>query len=272
MPERRRPSAPVPDPYDTVARGYDRLVNASPGYHQQLLLSARRMGLPGDGAGLRLLDIGCGTGASTAALLSVAPRATVVAVDASQQMLDRAKAKKWPGSIRFVRARVERLAEAGVTGLFDGVLAAFVISELTDLDAGLRIIRGLLRPGAPLAVHERSVADSLGAQLRWSVACWGVVIPVGGLVTGDAGFYRQRWRAGRQFDSIEGFERRLDRAGFVDLRTQTVAGWEERIVHTWLGRRPAEPPPTESPSSEHVAAPTSEVVGQSGPSAGSGRR
>ena len=50
--------------FDRHARAYDRLVDANPGYHEHLRLSARRMGLPGRGAGLRLLDLGCGTGAS----------------------------------------------------------------------------------------------------------------------------------------------------------------------------------------------------------------
>ena len=71
----------VPGAFDTAARGYDLLVGANPGYHQHLRLSALRMGLPNRGEGLRLLDVGCGTGASTAALLSVAPLATIVGVD-----------------------------------------------------------------------------------------------------------------------------------------------------------------------------------------------
>jgi hypothetical protein len=44
------------------------------------------------------------------------------------------------------------------------------------------------------------------------------------MITGGAGFYRELWRAVRRFDSVAGFEQRLDRAGFVDLRTQTVPG------------------------------------------------
>src|SRR5690348_12008974 len=79
--------------FDAGAAAYDRLVGASPGYHAQLALSARRMRIPARGKGLRLLDAGCGTGASTAALLAVAPEADIVAVDASRGMLDAALAK-----------------------------------------------------------------------------------------------------------------------------------------------------------------------------------
>ena len=74
------------------------------------------MRLANGGKGLRLLDAGCGTGASTAALLSVAPQAEIVAVDASSGMLAEAAAKRWPASVRFVHSRIEDIAGAGVDG------------------------------------------------------------------------------------------------------------------------------------------------------------
>lgn len=233
----------MPEAFDTIARGYDRLVDANPGYHEHLRLSVRRMGLPGRGEGLRLLDLGCGTGASTAALLDVAPKAEIVGVDASAGMLAAAKAKSWPASVRFVQAGVEDLAHdpgaVGVRGPFDGVLAAYLIRNLPDPDAGLRAIFALLRPGAPLAVHDYSIADSLRARLTWTALCWIVVIPAGSAITGNTDIYKYLWRSVRRFDGAAAFERRLARAGFVDPRTQTMPGWQQKIVHTFLGRRPS---------------------------------
>ena len=81
--------------FDAHARTYDKLVGANPGYHEHLRLSARRMGLKG--GGLRLLDLGCGTGASTAALLDAYPGSQVTAVDASAEMLGQARRKNWNG-------------------------------------------------------------------------------------------------------------------------------------------------------------------------------
>jgi ubiquinone/menaquinone biosynthesis C-methylase UbiE len=236
----------VPEAFDSIARGYDRLIDTNPGYHAHLRLSARRMGLPGRGEGLRLLDLGCGTGASTAALLDVVPKAEIVGVDASAGMLAAAKAKSWPGSVRFVRASAEELARdpgaAGVRGPFDGVLAAYLMRNLSDPDVGLRAVFGLLRPGAPLAVHDYSVADSVRARLVWTVLCWIVIIPAGSAITGNADIYKYLWRSVRRFDGVAAFERRLERAGFVDLRTQTMPGWQQKIVHTFLGRRPSSEP------------------------------
>src|SRR6185312_8206043 len=124
VPAQTVPAQAVPAAFDAGAFAYDRLVGANPGYHEHLRLSARRMRLPGEGRGLRLLDAGCGTGASTAALLAAAPHAEIVAVDASGAMLERARAKRWPPSVTFVHTPVEQLAAAGVHGPFDGILAA----------------------------------------------------------------------------------------------------------------------------------------------------
>ena len=96
------PRDEVPGAFDAGAAAYDRLVGANPGYHANLRLSAQRMGLPEGGRGARLLDAGCGTGASTAALLAAAPEAEIVAVDASGEMLTAARTKVWPSSVRFV--------------------------------------------------------------------------------------------------------------------------------------------------------------------------
>jgi len=96
--------------FDEHARSYDRLVGANRGYHEHLRMSARRMGLRDRGAGMRLLDLGCGTGASTQALLDAAPEAEIIGVDASYEMLSIARAKTWPPGVRFVHASVDELA------------------------------------------------------------------------------------------------------------------------------------------------------------------
>ena len=226
------PRSQVPGAFDGGASAYDRLVGANPGYHNHLRISARRMRLPGGGRGLRLLDAGCGTGASTAALLEAAPHAEIVAVDASAGMLEQATAKSWPDSVRFVHTPIEGLAEAGVTGPFDDILAAYLLRNLADPDAQL------LRPGATLAVHEYSVDDSPAAQAIWNAVCWGVIIPLGWRQTGDSTLYRHLWRSVNAFDGAADFQRRLVAAGFAGVHSETMPGWQRNIVHTFLGDAP----------------------------------
>ncbi|KUI31445.1 class I SAM-dependent methyltransferase [Mycobacterium sp. GA-2829] len=232
------PRARVPAAFDVGASAYDKLVGANPGYHEHLRLSAQRMGLPDGGRGLRLLDAGCGTGASTAALLSAAPHAEIVAVDASAGMLAEARAKAWPGSVRFVHSRIEDLESAGVTGPFDGIFAAYLLRNLDDPDAQLQAFRALLRPGAPLAVHEYSVRDSAVATAVWNAVCWAIIIPAGRLRTGDASLYTYLRRSVLDFDGASAFRNRLQRNGFTDVGSDTVPGWQRNVVHTFTAKAP----------------------------------
>lgn len=227
--------------FDAAAGTYDGLVGASPGYHEQLRLSALRMQLPRGGAGLRLLDVGCGTGASTAALLAAAPEATIIAVDASAGMLEQARAKNWPSTVTFVHAPAEDLAEvlgeAGWQQPFDGILAAYLVRNLTDPDSVLRTLRDLLRPGAPLAVHDYSLAGSLASQALWTAVCWGVIIPLGRIRSGRTALYRYLWRSVLRFDRAAVLVARLRRVGFTQVTADPVPGWERMIVHTFVARR-----------------------------------
>ncbi|HKH50972.1 MAG TPA: class I SAM-dependent methyltransferase [Mycobacterium sp.] len=228
----------IPRAFDAGAPAYDKLVDANPGYHAHLKLSAQRMRLPNQGDGLRLLDAGCGTGASTAALVAVAPKAEIVAVDASSGMLAQASAKPWPSSVRFVESRIEDLAAAGVDGPFDGILAAYLVRNLADKDRQLRAFRALLRPGGTLAVHEYSVRDSRLATAVWNTVCAAIIIPSGRLRSGDASLYQYLRRSVNRFDGAGDFRDRLRANGFTSVRSETMPGWQRNIVHTFLGQVP----------------------------------
>lgn len=222
--------------FDHASRTYDTLVAANPGYHGHLRRSARRLGLPGRGEGLRLLDLGCGTGASTAALAAVLPAADITAVDASAGMIRRAAAKPWGDRVAFVHAPAERLAEAGVRGPFDAVFAAYLFRNVTDPDAVLAAVRGLLRPGGRIGVHEYALRGRRPDRAVWTLVCRGVVQPVA-TVLGDGPLYRHLWRSVVEFDTAEGFARRLGAAGFEQVRVLPLPGWQTGITHTFVARR-----------------------------------
>jgi ubiquinone/menaquinone biosynthesis C-methylase UbiE len=220
--------------FDHASHTYDRLTALNPGYRTDLLRSARRLRLPRDGAGLHVLDLGCGTGASTRALLRAAPRARITAVDASAGMLRRARAKPWPAHVRFRHLTAEELATAG-QGPYDAVFAAYLLRNVTDPDGVLEMVRSLLRPGGRLAVHEYSLSGSAAHRALWTAVCRGLIIPAGTL-GGDRALYRHLWRSVLDFDTVPAFTARLADAGFTGVRALPVAGWQTGIVHTFLAR------------------------------------
>jgi ubiquinone/menaquinone biosynthesis C-methylase UbiE len=216
------PRAQVPSAFDQDATSYDRLVGANPGYHEHLAKSAERLRLPGLGDGLRLLDIGCGTGASTAALLEVA------------------RGKQWPSNVTFVHSRVEDLRDNGVDGPFDGILAAYLIRNVDDPDTELKSLLSLLKPGSSIAFHEYSVKESLRARIVWTLVCWAIIIPLGYAATRDLTLYKHLWRSVASFDGVREYSRRMQRAGFTGVSNETMTGWQNGVVHTFLGARPEE--------------------------------
>ncbi|MCT2587759.1 methyltransferase [Actinophytocola gossypii] len=227
--------AAVTAAFDAGAGTYDELTGHNPGYHEHLRVSARRLGLSGDG--VRVLDVGCGTGASTAALLAAAPGAEIVGVDASAGMLAMAAAKPWPDTVRFVHSAVEDLGGADLGGPFDAVFAAYLVRNLADPDPQLRALHALLRPGGRLAVHEYVAGRTRGVRLRWAVVCWGIVIPLAAVKGGGVPLYRHLWRSVATFDNAPAFADRLTRAGYVDVRTEPMSGWQRGIEYTFTARR-----------------------------------
>ncbi|EFL29650.1 methyltransferase [Streptomyces viridochromogenes DSM 40736] len=224
--------------FDHAARSYDTLVAANPGYHAHLRRSVRRLGLPRGGGGLRVLDLGCGTGASTAALAAVLPGADITAVDASAGMLRRAADRPWDRPVRFVHAPVERLDEVGVSGPFDAVFAAYLLRNVADPDAVLTTAHRLLAPGGRLAVHEYALSGRAAHRAVWSAVCGGLVLPVATLL-GDGPLYRHLWRSVVGFDTAGALGRRVERAGFERVRVLPLPGWQTGITHTVVARRPA---------------------------------
>ncbi|MEU7062695.1 class I SAM-dependent methyltransferase [Streptomyces sp. NPDC046161] len=224
--------------FDHASRSYDVLVAANPGYHAHLRRSVRRLGLPGRGEGLRVLDLGCGTGASTAAIRSVLPAAGITAVDASAGMLGRAAAKPWADGVRFVHAPAEQLSQAGVTGPFDAVFAAYLLRNVSDPDAVLGAVRAVLRPGGRLGVHEYALSGRRADRAVWTLVCRGIVQPAA-TVLGDGPLYRHLWRSVVGFDTAGRFAERIREAGFDRVRALPLPGWQTGITHTFVGSRGA---------------------------------
>lgn len=226
------------DAFDRASSRYDLLTRLNPGYHRHLADAAAELARRVRGRG-PLLDLGCGSGSSTRALLAAAPDAEITGVDASAGMLAQAAAKRWPEGVRFVRARAQDLPRALETPVA-GAFAAYLFRNLTssDRDAVLGQVLAALEPDGWLVVQEYSVAGRRRAGQIWTAVCWFVVIPLSALVGSSPRLYRYLWRSVRDFDSTADFMARMADAGFTDVATRTVPGWQRGILHTFVGRRP----------------------------------
>jgi ubiquinone/menaquinone biosynthesis C-methylase UbiE len=250
-------TANVFEAFDEAAPSYDLMVGLNPGYHSHLRSAAEALlerlpsGSPDAGFGeVRLADLGCGSGASTRAVVRAAYaaglRPLVVGVDASIGMLEQARAKPWPPGVTFEAGMAEELAFArdgwGLGGRVPGVFAAYLFRNVTERDKVLAAVFELLADDGTLVVQEYSVSGSRSARALWSLVCWSVVIPLGWLTSRQTRLYRYLWRSVLQFDSVQTFADRLHDAGFVDVELRTVPGWQRGILHTFRARRPAANP------------------------------
>jgi ubiquinone/menaquinone biosynthesis C-methylase UbiE len=250
-------TANIFEAFDQAADSYDRMVGLNPGYHDHLRSAAEALaerlptGRPTDEAAeVRLADLGCGSGASTRALLravhATGVRPIVVGIDASAGMLDQARAKSWPPGVTFDVGMAEELAYSreswGLGDRVPGVFAAYLFRNVAERDKVLAAVFDLLADDGALVVQEYSVAGTRLARAVWSLVCWSVVIPLGWLTSRQTRLYRYLWRSVLQFDSVQNFVDRLYGAGFVDVEVRTAPGWQRGILHTFRARKPAATP------------------------------
>jgi len=98
-------------------------------------------------AGHHVLDVGCGPGALTARLAAIVGEDAAAAVDPSASFVTALHARL-PG-VDVRRAAAESLPFSN--DLFDAVLAQLVVHFMTDPVAGLREMRRVAAPDAPVA-------------------------------------------------------------------------------------------------------------------------
>jgi SAM-dependent methyltransferase len=118
-----------------------------------LLRARRRADLIAEGAGLgpgtRALEVGCGTGTFTE--LFAQSGSSIVAVDISPDLLERARQRGLPPErVRFLARRFE---DCDVEGPFDAVIGSSVLHHLDVLQA-LPRLRRVLKPGGWLSFAE----------------------------------------------------------------------------------------------------------------------
>jgi demethylmenaquinone methyltransferase / 2-methoxy-6-polyprenyl-1,4-benzoquinol methylase len=175
-------------------------------------LAAEAAVSPGDD----VLDACCGTG--DLALAAERAGGRVTGLDVSERMLERARRKS--ASVRWVRGDV--LALPFEDGSFDAVTIGFGIRNVEDLEAGLRELARVLRPGGRLGCLEITRPRGL---LRPFFRLWfdGLVPLAGRLLPGGAA-YTYLPASVRRFPGPEDLAELMRRAGFAGVEWRLLGG------------------------------------------------
>ena len=123
-------------------------------------------------AGAKVLDVGCGTGASALpAAQAVGKNGIVLGVDLASRLLERARTKALAAGLDNVEFRL-----ADMTALkcpddsFDAVVSVFSIFFVPDMEGLVRELWRMVRPGGKLAVTTWGPRIYEPAYSRWLIA------------------------------------------------------------------------------------------------------
>jgi ubiquinone/menaquinone biosynthesis C-methylase UbiE len=136
--------------FDVAADAYDRLMG-----RYSVQLAPQLADYAGVRAGRRVLDVGCGPGALTAALVERLGAESVQAVDPSEPFVAAVRARH--PDVAVERASAENLPYPDAS--FDAALANLVVHFMEDPVRGLSEMTRVTRPGGVVAA---SVWDSAG--------------------------------------------------------------------------------------------------------------
>jgi demethylmenaquinone methyltransferase/2-methoxy-6-polyprenyl-1,4-benzoquinol methylase len=217
--------------FDTIADRYD-LITRLLSCGQDQRWKARLAGMSGARAGMRALDLACGTGDIAFAL--AARGARVFALDLTHRMLQLARAKApSTGSVAFVTG--DMLALPFPDASFDLVTTGYGIRNVPRIEPAIAEIRRVLRPGGLLLSLDFNRPSN--ALLR--AVYLGYLTIAGSLLGlalhGDPDTYRYIPESIRRYPGADGVAALLAGGGFSDCRVVPLLGG---LMAINLARRP----------------------------------
>lgn len=187
--------------------------------------------------GEQVADIGAGTAdLSILAAHAVGEKGAVVAIDLNEPMLQIGRRKL---SARRLRRTLCLLGNAERLPLPDrsveAVLTGFCMRNVSDLDQALREIHRILKPGGRMACLEFSTPPGPTLRKLYDLYSFTLLPKIGTWVSKDpTGVYTYLPESIRKFPDQEGFKKRMEGAGFVQVTYENLTGG---IVAIHMGRK-----------------------------------
>lgn len=222
---RREHDERIASMFDTVAPRYD-FLNRVLSLRRDVGWRRRAVALARLGANEVALDVGVGTGDLAFDLLAASDASSrVVGVDISEEMLALVKRRAAASAYRdrFDARSANAQALTFPDASFDRVVAGFAVRNFGDLDAGLREMRRVLRPGGRAVILELSTPPSQVVRGVFRLYFHGIAPRLAALLGGDATAYRYLPRSVARFPGAEAFAQHLRTAGFREVRFERLA-------------------------------------------------
>jgi demethylmenaquinone methyltransferase / 2-methoxy-6-polyprenyl-1,4-benzoquinol methylase len=167
--------------------------------------------------GERVLDACCGTGDLALADLK-AGAGEVIGLDFSEPMLERARRKS--DAVEWVQGDMLSLPYEDAS--FDAATVGFGVRNVEDLEAGLRELRRVLRPGGRLGLLE--ITRPRGLLKPFFRLWFDVLVPLAGKALPGGSAYAYLPASVRRFPGPEDLAEAMKRSGFADVRFRLLAG------------------------------------------------
>ncbi len=165
----------------------------------------------------RVLDVAVGTADLSIEMLRQTKAQQVVGLDLSREMMaigEKKVTKSGYGEqVEFVLGNAQEMPFADAS--FDGVTCAYGCRNFSDLDAGLREMYRVLKPGGQVTILEFSYPSNRIVRAVYDLYFSHVLPWIGRMVSRDKTAYTYLNKSVKSFVWGEAFAKRLRQAGFV---------------------------------------------------------
>ena len=182
----------------------------------------------------RVLDVACGTGDLSLTLLQ-SGQARIVGIDFCRPMLDIAATKAIESGSRIPFVEGDALELPFAECSFEAATIAFGLRNLTSVEAGIKELLRVLKPGGRVAVLEFSKPKAPVLRSLFKFYFTKVLPRFGGLISGSKSAYQYLPDSVSRFPDQLELASMLQAAGFENVSFRNLTGG---IAALHLGTRP----------------------------------